>query len=332
VDSRTHREENIRVKRRDFLTRSALALLGATTRGYAATSPEAAQVAQPALGEPIIDIHQHLGYSGRPDDVLLAHQRAIGATTTILLPAGRPATRPSTHDGVANGLQAEALGNEPCYRFARAHRNAFLFGANDVPDLADATREIERYLKRGAVVIAEQKFGVECDSPEMQTIYALARAYDVPVLMHWQFDMYNYGFERFHKMLDKFPRVRFLGHAQTWWANIDRNHIDQTVLYPKGPVTPGGLTDRYLSDYPNMYGDLSAGSGLNALTRDEDFARDFLVRHRDKLLFGSDCNDRDGGGPNCLGGQIIATIRRLAANRQIQRKLLYENAKKVFRL
>ena len=301
------------MKRREFLTRSALALFGAPS-------------------EPIIDIHQHLGYSGRPDDVLLAHQRAIGATTTILLPAGRPATRPSTHKGLANGLQAEALGNEACVRFARAHRDAFRFGANDVPDLPDATREIERYLKRGAVVIAEQKFGVECDSPEMQKIYALARAYDVPVLMHWQFEMYNYGFERFHTMLEKFPRVKFLGHAQTWWGNVDRNYTDQTVMYPKGPVTSGGLTDKYLSDYPNMYGDLSAGSGLNALTRDEDFARDFLTRHRDKLLFGSDCNDRDGGGPNCLGAQIIATVRRLAPTRQIERKLLYENAKRLFRL
>jgi predicted TIM-barrel fold metal-dependent hydrolase len=320
--------ESMRVKRRDFLTRSSLALLGLTTRGYGAAS----SAAQPSSSEPIIDIHQHLGYSGRPDDVLLAHQRAIGATTTILLPAGRNATRASTHGGVANGLQAEALGTEACSQFARAHRGAFLFGANDVPDLAGATQEIERYLTRGAVVIAEQKFGVECDSAEMQNIYMLARSYDVPVLMHWQFNMYNYGFERFYKMLEKFPRVKFLGHAQTWWANIDRNHADQSVLYPKGPITAGGLTDRYLSDYPNMYGDLSAGSGLNALTRDEDFTRDFLTRHRQKLVFGSDCNDRDGGGPNCLGAQIIAAVRRLSASRQIERALLYENAKNVFRL
>ena len=316
--------QNSRVRRRTFLTRSALALLGASTRGYAA--------AQPASGDPIIDIHQHLGYRGRPDHVLLAHQRAMGATKTILLPAGRPAARPSTHGGVANGLQADALGNEACDQFVRAHREAFLFGANDVPDLTDATREIERYLKRGAVVIGEQKFGVECDSAEMQRIYALAREYDVPVLMHWQFKMYNHGFERFHTMLAKFPQVKFLGHAQTWWANIDRNHTDQSVLYPKGPVTRGGLTDRYLSDYPNMYGDLSAGSGLNALTRDEGFTRDFLVRHQKKLLFGSDCNDHQGGGPECLGSQIIATIRRLSANRQIERQLLYENAKGIFRV
>ena len=62
--------------------------------------------------------------------------------------------------------------------------------------------------------------------------------------MHWQFQMYNFGFERFYKMLEKYPRVNFIGHAQTWWANIDRNQTDQTVLYPKGPVVPGGLTDR----------------------------------------------------------------------------------------
>ena len=306
------------MERRDFLIGSALALLGTSTKA----SPR----------EPIIDIHQHLGYSGRPDDVLIAHQRAIGATTTILLPAGRPATRPSTHGGVANGLQAEALGNEACYRFAKSRRHAFRIGANDVPDLDGAPREIERYLKRGAVVVAEQKFGVDCDSAEMQKIYALASMYHVPVLLHWQSGMYNYGFERFHKMLDKFPRVKFLGHAQTWWAHIDRNYTDQTMLYPKGPVADGGLTDRYLSDYPNMYGDLSAGSGLNALTRDEDFTRAFLLRHRNKLLFGSDCNDRNGGGPECLGAQIIGAVRRLAPDRQIERQLLYENAKRLFRL
>ena len=86
---------------------------------------------------------------------------------------------------------------------------AFRFGANEVPDVEGATREIERYLKRGAVVIAEQKFGVECDAPEMQRIYALAQAHRVPVLMHWQFEMYNYGFERFHKMLEKYPQGEF---------------------------------------------------------------------------------------------------------------------------
>jgi predicted TIM-barrel fold metal-dependent hydrolase len=216
-------------ERREFLTTSSLALLGIAARGLGAGPVDAA--------EPIVDIHQHLGYSGRPDDVLLTHQRAMGATTTILLPAGRPVSRPSTHDGVSNGLQAQCLGNEACRQFAKTHGKAFAFGANEVPDIEGATKEIERYLKLGGLIIGEQKFGVECDAPAMQKIYELAQAHRVPVLMHWQFQMYNYGFERFYKMLEKFWSVTFLGHAQTWWANIDKNNTVQTVMYPKGRVT-----------------------------------------------------------------------------------------------
>jgi predicted TIM-barrel fold metal-dependent hydrolase len=312
------------LSRREFLAGTTLLLAGASLNLSAADA---------VAPEPIIDIHQHTDYSGRSHQQMLAHQRAMGITTTILLPAGRTVNKPSTHDGVANGLQAKATGNEVCYEFAQKHPKEFLFGANEVPDLPDTIQEIEKYLKLGAVIIAESKFGVDCDSPEMQKIYELAQAYNVPVLMHWQVKMYNYGFERFHKMLEKFPKVNFIGHAQTWWANIDKDNVDDAArLYPKMKVTPGGLTDRYLRDYPNMFGDLSAGSGLNSLVRDEDHTRAFLDRHQNKLLYGSDCNDTIGRGPGCQGAQTIAAIQRLSASKKIERKLLYGNSKKLFRL
>ena len=57
-----------------------------------------------------------------------------------------------------------------------------------------------------------------------------------------------------------------------------------------------------------MYGDLSAASGLNRLTRDKDHARGFIQRHQDKLLYGSDCSDLDGKGSKCSGAQMIAAI------------------------
>ena len=321
--------------RRKFLKQNALTGVGAIL-AMNCTSPFMAEVFAKTTfpfrnAEPIIDIHQHTHFHGRSNAKLIEHQRAMGVITTILLPAGRPTNSPSTHQGDSNGLQAEAGGNESCYQLAKANPEAFLFGANDVPDLPDAVQEIEKYLKLGAKVIGESKFGVASDSPEMQKIYELAQEYDVPVLMHWQYGRYNHGLERFHKMLEKFPKVNFLGHAQAWWANIDKNN-QKEVTYPTSEVTAGGLTDRLLRDYPNMYGDLSAGSGLNALLRDEDHTRGFLDRHQNKLLFGSDCADPSPKFPECQGAQTIATIKRLSPNKTIERKLLYENAKRLFRL
>jgi predicted TIM-barrel fold metal-dependent hydrolase len=313
------------ITRREFLAGTGLLLAGTALKLDAAILPAAA-------GEPVIDIHQHTDYHGLTTDQLVAHQRTMGITTTILLPAGHPVSYGSTHYGVSNGLQAKATPNEACYKVAQQYPKEFLFGANEVPDVPGAVDEIEKYLKLGAPIIGELKFNVECDSPEMQKIYELAQAYEVPVLMHWQFNMYNRGFERFYKMLEKYPRVNFIGHSQTWWANIDQNHQNQNILYPKGKVTAGGLTDRYLQDYPNMYGDLSAGSGLNALTRDEEHTREFFRRHQDKLLYGSDCADTAGQGTACQGAQTLAAIRRLAPSKKIERKLLYDNARKLFRL
>ena len=313
--------------RRSFLAASAVALTGTVAGGCRSWT---------GLGtkDLIIDIHQHTGYHDRTDAALLEHQSNMGVNKTILLPAGRPVKTPSTHDGVSNGLQAKCLGNEVCYRLAQDHPREYLFGANEVPDLPDAVEEIEKYLNLGAVVIGEQKFGVECDSPAMQKIYQLASEYRVPVLMHWQYKMYNYGFERFYKMLEKYPKTTFIGHAQTWWAHIDKSYVDdEKNLYPKGKkIVPGGITDKYLSDYPNMYGDLSAGSGLNALTRDEEHTRAFFKRHQDKLIYGSDCEDLTGRAPQCQGANTIAAVKRLAPSKKIEHKLLYGNARRVFRI
>jgi len=269
---------------------------------------------------PVIDIHQHTPYSGRTADQLVAHQRTMGITRTVLLPAG------SKYE-----LAAGAGGNDTVIELARRYPNEYRFFANELPDIPETKKVIEKYLKAGAIGIGEQKFPVECDSKAMQLVAGIAQHHGVPVLMHFQHGTYNLGFERFYKLVERFPKVNFIGHAQTWWGNIDKNH-QQEVMYPKGPVTPGGITDRLLSDYPNVYGDLSAGSGLNALVRDEDHARDFLKRHQDRLIYGSDCSDRDGTGQGCSGSQQLAVVRRLAPDEQAVRKMLSLNAAKVMRV
>ncbi len=293
--------------RRQFLFTAASAAIGFASQNE-------------ANNEAIIDIHQHTNYSGRTDDELIAHQRRMGITRTILLPAGSKF-----------GLAAGAGGNDTVVRVAKRLPREYVFFANELPDLPETANVIRKYLKAGAIGIGEQKFHVDSDSAAIDTIAGLAQEFRVPVLMHFEHNTYNLEYSRFHKTLAKYPKVNFIGHAQTFWANIDAKAV-QTVLYPKGPVTVGGLTDRYLSDYPNFWGDLSAGSGLNALTRDEDHTRGFLKRHQDRLLYGSDCNDKVGAGPGCSGSQCLATLRRLAPNPLALRKLLYSNSKGLFRL
>ena len=273
-----------------------------------------------AADEPIIDIHQHTNYSGRSDEELIRHQREMGATTTILLPAGSK-----------YGLAADAGGNDTVVAIARQLPKQYYFFANELPDIPEARPVLEKYLKLGALGIGEQKFPVDVDSKYIDLVAKIAEEHRVPVLLHFEYKKYNLGIENFHEVVERHPKVNFIGHAQTWWANIDKN-CEQEKLYPPGKVTPGGISDRLLSDHPNVWGDMSAGSGLNSMMRDEDQARGFLERHQDRLLFGSDCSDRQAGSPTCLGVKIIAAIRKLAPDKKVERKILYENAAKLFKI
>jgi uncharacterized protein len=286
-------------------------------RGFLAA---AAALPLNAQAEPVIDIHQHTNYSGRTDEELVRHQRAMGIARTVLLPAGSK-----------YGLAAGCGGNDTVVALARRLPKEYVYFANELPDIPETRPVIERFLKGGAIGIGEQKFPVEADSASIAGIAKLAEEYGVPVLLHFEFGHYNFHLENFHRVLDKYPRVNFIGHAQTWWCNIDRA-CDQKTMYPAGAVEPGGISDRLLADYGNMYGDLSAHSGLNSMLRDDGHAREFLKRHQDKLLYGSDCNDKDGGGATCDGGKILAAVRRLALDKAIERKILYGNAARLMKI
>lgn len=68
-------------------------------------------------------------------------------------------------------------------------------------------------------------------------------------------------------------------------ANIIKEH------YPSGKVLPGGKLIEMLHTYPNLYCDLSTGSGLNALKRDSEFAKKIILEFQDRLLYGRDYFD-----------------------------------------
>jgi predicted TIM-barrel fold metal-dependent hydrolase len=81
-----------------------------------------------------------------------------------------------------------------------------------------------------------------------------------------------------------------------------------------------------------MFGDLSAGSGKNALNRDEEHAVAFLERHQDKLMLGTDCADTIGEGDKCSGSGQIANVIQFVSDPEIRTKILSGNAKRIIKL
>jgi predicted TIM-barrel fold metal-dependent hydrolase len=273
--------------------------------------------------ELILDLHQHVLYYGRTPDQMLAHQTHYQIATTVLLPG--------------EGWMLQGLGgNKECAGFLTQHATGFVRFTCSDPAESRTVDVLRGNLQRGAVGIGEMKFHVAVDSPEMHRVYKLAEEMRVPLLIHFEHETYNTGIERFGSILKAYPKVNFIGHAQTWWGNISAD-LNPLELYPKGPVKTGGLTDRLLSNYANMYGDLSAGSGLNSLTRDPDFAAGFVARHSRKLIWGSDCDCRDGKGGGiksgrCLAEQSLAALHKLVPDQARLRRILYENGAELLRL
>ena len=111
-------------------------------------------------GEEIIDIHQHVNFSGRKNDDLVRHQKAMGISKTVLLPSGAALTMASTHDGKSNGLAARVFGTEAAARLSSEFPDSFVYFTNEVPDADNAVKELEKWLDRGALGIGESKFNL----------------------------------------------------------------------------------------------------------------------------------------------------------------------------
>ena len=96
------------------------------------------------------------------------------------------------------------------------------------------------------------------------------------------------GLPRLENVLRQFPDLILLGHSQPFWAEISSDVTEESRIgYPTGPVRPGRLPE-LMREYPNLHGDLSAGSGQNAISRDLEFGSEFLDEFQDRLYFGTD--------------------------------------------
>jgi uncharacterized protein len=239
-----------------------------------------------------------------------------------------------------NALQATAPG-----RFT-------WFNSYDVTK-PDAEQVLTQAVKDGARGFGEMKFHVAADGKELRRIYSLAAELRVPILIHFQEvdhfpneGTWSTGFARtFASVLKAYPKTTFIGHADAFWANLSADYHDEAA-YPTGPIQRGGVTDRWLGDFPNLFADLAANSGNNALSRDPAFTPDFLKRHQDKLLFGSDCSCSDGHGGGvsqsnnpaaarmagkCVARETLSLLKR-SASPDVFQKAVWGNVHRLLRI
>ncbi|MFJ4166889.1 amidohydrolase family protein [Microbacterium sp. NPDC089698] len=255
----------------------------------------------PWAGEHIIDCHLH----ERPtDDALIAHLDGSGVSSALVLAFDdfekRFARLRTQHPGRIAGWARGAQLVPATSTDQTAVSAAFDMTTSDVT--AEKMSTLRRLRRESWKGFAETTGPAEVDSPQSQQVYALAAELDVPVMMHFQEStvpgqpVYGVrGFSRLENMLKKFPDTRFIGHAPDFWGGIDARYRDGGE-YLLDAVAVGGISDRLLRDYENMYGDLGAPSALIQLKRDPEFTSQFLERHQDKLMFGSDCGCVDGRG------------------------------------
>ncbi len=276
-------------------------------------------------GGPVVDIHLH---PKRTAGDGFAHMDGMGATKAVLL---------------TNLRMAEQAKAEIALRPDR-----FIWFAAADPSQPGNLEALGKALDGGARGIGEMKNHTAADAKDMRRVYDLCAERKVPVLIHFQEtsrftkeEGWNTGFAQFDKVLLAHRKTTFIGHANFFWASISTD-VARESEYPTEPVKKGGATERWLTEYPNLYGDLSANSGNNALSRDPEFAREFIKRHRDKLMFGSDCSCRDGRGAGsgallprlknkCVGRDTLGLLKELATP-EVFRKVTWTNASKLLSL
>ena len=252
------------------------------TQGMAgiAAGQISAQTIPGEWGGRVVDCHHH---PRRTPEANTAHLDGAGITNAMLL---------------ARGDYAEQFAE---LRAKYPGRYLGWFAGTDVSG-PDASKILEQAVKHGAIGLGELKSHVEAAGPELRRLYALAGELGVPILVHFQEvphtpteGTFATGFKNFEAMLKAYPKTTFIGHADAFWANVSADYSNKDA-YPAGKIVRGGITDKLLGDYANLFGDLAANSGNNALSRDPQFTADFLKRHQDKLIFGSDCSCADGKG------------------------------------
>jgi len=294
----------------------------------------------------IIDIHAHvfawpkLRFQGDDSTFMSAEQQialmnAKGIDKAVILPLGSPET-PAEHQSWGEILYL--CEKYPGRFIPFCNIDPRLPHRPDLMKVEHFDHILQQCRQLGFKGLGELTARVYWDDPSLMLLFESCEKVGLPVLFHTitpDADSYglmdDMGFPRFEKVLQRFPRLKFFGHSMAFWSEISGDvTLEIKNKYPKGPVKPGGKLPDLFRKYPNLYGDLSAGSGLNALRRDPAHAYGFIEEFQDRLMLGLDC---------CSANSDMQHIEWLTSlrdgnhvSRQACEKIMWKNANRLLEL
>ena len=258
-----------------------------------------------------IDIHAHafktpfLQIDGRAPlptpEQLIEHYNNIGVEQAVLLPL----VGPEFYPGQGNEEILEIADRFPgrfipfCNIHPRAINNSSSAPLSDV---------MKKYKDKGCKGIGEVTVNMPFNDPYMLNFFKHVEIAELPLTFHIAHCIDNVygiydepGLPLLEETLQKFPGIKFFGHSQSFWAEIGTlREVNDRAGYPDYPIDAEGAVPKLMRKYPNLYGDLSAGSGCNALTRDPEYALKFMTEFQDRLMFGLDICSPPSGVPNLV--------------------------------
>jgi len=252
----------------------------------------------------IIDIHTHITFEAFPEfstllggepftaDILLKRMDMEGIDKSVLLPLVNPEC-----------LDVFAVsGNNECIKAARKHPDRFIpFCVIDPrsrmnTDEKEFMRLLNIYKELGCKGIGEMCASLWIDDVRYQRLFHCAGEADMPIIFHFKSEnCTNYGaiddlgLPRLERMIKMFNKTIFTGHSPCFWNEISADVTDETRNgYPSAEITQKGHLWTMFAENKNLYGDISAGSAHNALSRSPKIGYEFLEKFNTQILFGTD--------------------------------------------
>ena len=203
---------------------------------------------------------------------------------------------------------------------------------------ADLGALLRYYKDKGAKGCGEITANLPFLHPMVRNLFKHLEELEMPLTFHIApqigglYGLYDEpGLPQLEWSLATFPKLKFFAHSQGFWSEMGTlEKTGDRYGYPQYPIHAEGAAPKLMRQHPNLYGDLSAGSGYNALSRDPDYAVKFLNEFQDRLFFGTDICAPDTKTP--LVGFLLELRDSGKISEEVFQKVARENAIRVLDL